>query len=122
MAERIDVPALLGITRIRIAPSIGLRRHRPWVALDGKRPKRGALFLAALALTGCTTTRYTRVYCVTRAQFEQLKSSQPPKVHDRLTGDASQDIGIIAGSAIRLRAHDDGLLEVLGGCVDPNAP
>jgi hypothetical protein len=59
------------------------------------------------------------VYCLTKAQFEQLKASQPPKIRDRLTGDASKDVGVLAGSAIRLRAHDDGLLEVLGGCVDP---
>jgi ABC-type uncharacterized transport system auxiliary subunit len=73
-----------------------------------------------ILISGCATTRYTTVYCLTRAQFEQLKKSQPGKVKDRLTGKADIDVGILAGSAIRLRAHDDGLLEVLGGCVDPN--
>jgi ABC-type uncharacterized transport system auxiliary subunit len=73
-----------------------------------------------ILISGCATTRYTTVYCLTRAQFEQLKKSQPGKVKSQLTGKADTDVGILAGSAIRLRAHDDGLLEVLGGCVDPN--
>ena len=75
-----------------------------------------------LALTGCTTVRYVPTHCLTRPQFEQLKASQPPKVRDQLTGDAARDVGILAGSAIRLRAHDDGLLQVLGGCVEPETP
>jgi hypothetical protein len=83
-------------------------------------PHKGALCALALMLTGCAHTRYTTVYCLTRAQFEQLKQSQPAKVKAQLTGKADTDVGILAGSAIRLRAHDDGLLEVLGGCVDPN--
>ena len=78
------------------------------------------LALICLALTACTTVRYQRIYCVTRAQYEELKNSQPGKVHGQLTGKADVDVGILAGSAIRLRAHDDGLLEVIGGCVDPN--
>lgn len=79
------------------------------------------LLLLVLALSGCATTRYARIYCVTKAQYEQLKQSQPGKIHDQLTGDASKDVGPLAGNAVRLRAHDDGLLEVLGGCVDPNS-
>jgi hypothetical protein len=76
--------------------------------------------LGGLALTGCATTRYATSYCVTRAQLEQLKQSQPAKVRDQLTGQADRDTQILAGNLIRLRAHDDGLLTVLGGCVDPN--
>jgi hypothetical protein len=72
-----------------------------------------------LALTGCATTRYVQTYCVTRAQLEELKRQQPGKVHDQLTGQADRDTQILAGNLIRLRAHDDGLLTVLGGCVDP---
>jgi ABC-type uncharacterized transport system auxiliary subunit len=75
----------------------------------------------ALALTGCAPhPRFVQTYCLTQAQFDQLKQSQPPKVRSQLTGEADKDLRIIAGSAIRLRAHDDGLLEVLGGCIDPN--
>jgi hypothetical protein len=80
--------------------------------------KRAALL--ALALTGCAHVRYVQTYCLTRSQYEQLKQSEPPRVHDRLTGKADIDVGTLAGSAIRLRAYSDGLLQVLGGCVDPN--
>ena len=77
----------------------------------------------ALALTGCATTHsYTPVYCLTKAQYEELKAKAPPKVRDQLTGEADKDIRIIAGSAIRLRAYSDGLLTVLGGCVDQREP
>jgi uncharacterized lipoprotein YmbA len=80
-----------------------------------------APLLALIALTGCATpARYVSTYCLTKAQFDQLKATQPPKIRDQLTGDADKDARILAGSAIRLRAHDDGLLEVLGGCVKPN--
>jgi hypothetical protein len=75
-----------------------------------------ALFLV---LTGCATTRYAPVYCITRAQLEELKRQQPPKVHDQLTGNADRDTQILAGNLIRVRAYSDGLLTVLGGCVDP---
>jgi hypothetical protein len=37
-----------------------------------------------------------------------------------LNGDAAHDVGPLAGSAIRLRGYADGLLVVLGGCIDPN--
>jgi hypothetical protein len=76
---------------------------------------------AALALTGCTTVRYQRIYCVSKDQLEQLKKSQPERIKSKLTGQADIDVGILAGSAIRLRAHDDGLLTVLGGCVGPQS-
>jgi hypothetical protein len=88
-------------------------------------PQRGrsrvAIALAALALTGCATTRYAPTYCLTRAQYEQLKAQQPPKVHDQLTGNADRDTQILAGSLIRVRAVNDGLLTILGGCVDPDS-
>lgn len=84
--------------------------------------KAACLSFVILALTGCATpTRYVSTYCLSRAQLDQLKASQPGKVKSSLTGKADVDVGILAGSAIRLRAHDDGLLTVLGGCADPNA-
>jgi hypothetical protein len=73
---------------------------------------------AALALTGCTTTRYAPTYCVTKQQYEQLKAQQPPKVHGSLTGQADRDSQILAGSLIRVRAYSDGLLTILAGCVE----
>jgi hypothetical protein len=82
---------------------------------------RSALILSALALTGCATTpRYVETYCLSRSQFDTLKSQEPGKIHDQLTGRADKDSEIIAGSAIRLRAYSEGLLGVLGGCVDSN--
>ena len=88
------------------------------------RPRRCSLaagvMLAAIALTGCTTTRYAPTYCLTRAQLEQLKTQEPGKIHSQLNGDAAHDVGPLAGSAIRLRAYGEGLLVVLGGCIDPN--
>ena len=85
-----------------------------------------AILLAALTLASCgkphIETRYVQTFCVTREQYEQLKRSQPERIHDRLTGDAEKDILTITANAIRLRAHDDGLLEVLGGCVKPDRP
>jgi hypothetical protein len=86
----------------------------PWRVGCGKL----ATILAALALTGCTTTRYAPTYCLTRAQYEQLKAQQPPKVHDQLTGQADRDTQILAGSLIRVRAYSDGLLTILAGCVE----
>jgi hypothetical protein len=79
-----------------------------------------ALVLAALALTGCAHIRYAPVYCVTPSQLDELRKAEPPKVGNQLTGEADKDIRPIAGSAIRLRAWGEGLLGVLGGCVDPN--
>jgi hypothetical protein len=74
--------------------------------------------LAACGLTGCATPqRYATVHCLTKEQYEALKSQQPPKVHSELTGNADRDTQILAGSLIRVRAFSDGLLQVLGGCV-----
>lgn len=78
-----------------------------------------ALVLTCGFTTACAHTRFVQTYCLTRQQFEELKRSQPERVKSQLTGQADKDIRIIAGNAIRLRAHDDGLLTVLGGCVQP---
>jgi ABC-type uncharacterized transport system auxiliary subunit len=71
----------------------------------------------ATALSGCATTqRYTPTYCLTH---DQQLPAEPPKVHSQLTGHADSDIGIIAGSAIRLRAWGTGLQTILEGCRAP---
>ena len=79
---------------------------------------RPAILLAALALTGCATTRFVPVHCVTKSQLEQLKRAEPPKVGQELTGQAQDDLKIIAGSNVKLRAYGHGLLGVLEGCAN----
>lgn len=74
------------------------------------------LTLAALALAGCQTTRYTTVHCLTPEQLEEIRKAEPPKVGDKLTGKADEDVRVVAGSAIRLRAWGRGMLGVLDGC------
>lgn len=65
----------------------------------------------------CVSTRYVTVHCVTSEQYQKLKDAEPPKIHDKLTGKANEDIRPIAGSNVRLRAWGQGMLGVLGGCV-----
>ena len=67
----------------------------------------------ALALSGCTTTRYVTVPCVSK---DQQLPAEPEKVSDKLTGEADKDVRVLAGSAIRLRAWGRGLSEILEGC------
>lgn len=69
--------------------------------------------LAAFALSGCATTRYVAVHCL--AHDQQLPA-EPPKVKDKLTGQADKDLTIVAGSAVRLRAWGEGLNTILEGC------
>lgn len=78
------------------------------------------LLAIVLLLTGCAHTRYVTAYCVTRAQLEQLQHAKPGKVRDQLTGKADEDLRKVAGRLVRVEAWGDGLLDVLGGCVDPN--
>jgi hypothetical protein len=84
----------------------------------GARRRPAIAGLCLLALTGCTTTRYVTSACFTKQQYEALKSQQPPKVRSELTGQADRDTQILAGSLIRVRSYSDGLLTVLGGCVE----
>lgn len=88
--------------------------------LDGKFL--AGLLLAALALTGCATTheRFVTVSCVSQSQFHDLQRAEPPKVGDKLTGRAQDDLKLIAGSALELRTYSDGLLNVIGHCSGPN--
>lgn len=75
-----------------------------------------ALPLVLLSLSACQTTRYVKIPCLSAEQYKQLEQAEPPKVKDKLTGNAGEDIKTISGSAIRLRAYSKGLLGVLGGC------
>jgi hypothetical protein len=56
------------------------------------------------------------VYCLTPEQLQELEKAEPEKVAPKLTGRADEDIRIISGSALRLRAWGRGNLEVLRGC------
>jgi hypothetical protein len=67
----------------------------------------------ALALTGCATTRYVTVPCISH---DQQLPAEPERVKDKLTGQADKDLKIVAGSAIRLRAWGEGLQTILEGC------
>lgn len=91
-------------------------QSRNWRKLCAKAFATSAL----LALTGCATTQYKYIptYCLSPAQ--QLPA-EPPKIHDQLTGDASKDVGLLAGSAIRLRSWGEGLQTILEGCRQPGA-
>lgn len=68
---------------------------------------------AGAALSGCVTTRYVTVPCVSKNQ--QLPA-EPPKIHNQLTGEADKDLRIVAGSNLRLRAWGEGLQSILEGC------
>jgi hypothetical protein len=78
--------------------------------------KIGLCALAYIALAGCATTRYANIYCLSH---DQQLPAEPPKIKDKLTGDAATDVGTLAGSAIRLRAWGEGLATILEGCREP---
>jgi hypothetical protein len=73
--------------------------------------KRLTLIVLAIALAGCQTTRTVIVPCV-----KGELPAEPPKVADKLTGNAERDIGIVAGSALRLRAYGGELRSLLEAC------
>lgn len=72
-----------------------------------------AIILILLSLSACTTTRYVTVPCISKGQ---AIPAEPEKVGDKLTGKADEDIRIVAGSAVRLRAWGQGLNTILEGC------
>jgi hypothetical protein len=78
---------------------------------------RALAILLLATLSGCAPhIRYVSTPCLTQQQLDQQKQAEPPKIHDKLTGRADQDIRPIAGSAIRLRAWGEGMLGILEGC------
>ena len=74
------------------------------------------LMLASMLVTGCTTTRFVRVPCLTPEQLAERQKAEPPMVRPLLNGDAEHDIKPIAGSAVDLRAWGRGNLQILEGC------
>lgn len=71
--------------------------------------------IAGAALSACATPTITRS-CLTREQYEQLKTSEPPHVKSKLTGKADEDVRPLAGSALELRAWGHALLDTLRIC------
>jgi predicted small secreted protein len=78
-----------------------------------KRILTSAVLIGGLVLGGCQTTRYVPISCLGK---DQQLPAEPPKIADRLTGRADEDIKIVAGSAVRLRAYGQGLRTILEGC------
>jgi hypothetical protein len=73
-----------------------------------------AAILITLGLSGCAhSPRYVTIPCV---QKDQQLPAEPPSVKRQLTGKADEDVRIIAGSAVRLRAWGRGLEQILEGC------
>ena len=83
-----------------------------------KRSLTYAALAAALLSSACTTTKLVPVPCLSPAQLKQLEDAEPPKVGGSLTGRADQDLRIVSGSALRLRAWGRGNLDVLRGCAN----
>ena len=115
-AGRVSRPfAMLGFTARQRSGAVTARSRR-----DNRRcrfagrPKAGSLLLA-LALTGCAHTPLI-TSCITPSQYQQLESQRPPKVHDKLTGQADKDVRPLAGSIIEHRAYEDVLLGTLKVC------
>ena len=75
-----------------------------------------AIIMLTLPAGMCKTTRFVTVPCVTPEQYKKLQDDEPPKVKDKLTGKADEDIRTIGGSAVRLRGWGRGMLGVLEGC------
>jgi hypothetical protein len=82
----------------------------------------GALAGLILALTACSGRTPapqpilvpTPVHCVTGDIPDE-----PPRISESLTGDSGVDIGLIAGSAIELRAWGQALRGMVEACRGP---
>jgi hypothetical protein len=75
------------------------------------------LVILPFFVVGCASTgpKIVRVPVPTSCAPETLPA-EPPKVAGNLTGNAERDIGIIAASALRLRAWGKELEAILKGC------
>ena len=68
-----------------------------------------------LGLAGCQT-RFVKIPCLTKEEYQKRKDAEPEKVGGKLTGDAQKDVRIVGGSAKELRVWGPGNLDILGGC------
>ena len=73
------------------------------------------LCVALVTLTGCGHTTLIRP-CITPAQLAELEKQEPPKVADKLTGKADEDVRTLAGSSLRLRGWSYNLRDALRVC------
>lgn len=48
----------------------------------------GIAVVAALLLSGCVTTRFVKVPCLTKEEYQKRVDAEPEKVGGTLTGDA----------------------------------
>ena len=69
-----------------------------------------------LLLAGCATTNKTVPVPTPVSCVRGDVPDEPGHVSDRLTGNAEADIGIVAGSAVRLRAWGRELRAIVEGC------
>lgn len=73
--------------------------------------------IAALALAGCQTIEVP-VPCLTQEQLAEREAAEPEKVGDQLTGQADEDLRVVAGSAVRLRSWGRGNLDLVRACAE----
>lgn len=76
----------------------------------------GIAVVAALLLSGCVTTRFVKVPCLTKEEYQKRVDAEPEKVGGTLTGDAQKDVKITGASAVELRKWGRGNLDILSGC------
>jgi len=72
--------------------------------------------LLALLLAGCATTPPQPVLVPVPQPCRPAIPPEPERVRDQLTGDAGTDLGLVAASAIELRAWGVSLRELLEAC------
>jgi hypothetical protein len=78
--------------------------------------KQSIILGGAICLLGSAcahSPRYVQTPCL---KADQALPAEPESVKPRLTGKADEDVKIIAGSAVRLRAWGQGLRTILEGC------
>lgn len=82
-----------------------------------------SFIVLALTLGGCGVLQHPKtVYltrnCITQEEYEKLRDGEPPKVHDKLTGQGDADTRPLAGSSLELRGWGHAMLETLHVCAD----
>lgn len=78
-------------------------------------PYKAAIYgIAYILLSGCAHAPMTS--CITKEQLAELEAQEPPRVHDRLTGEADKDIRPITGSNLLLRQWGQNVLDALRVC------
>ncbi len=81
------------------------------------RPALKSLALLPFFVVGCASSgpKIVKVPVPVACAPDTLPA-EPPKIAGALTGNAERDIGIVAGSALRLRAWGLELEAILQGC------